>query len=60
MLHNFEQLYCYEVNLVKKYNKPPLKKVKQIFSTQKRFHKKLVQSQRERKLGRFEIKLDNV
>ena len=27
---------------------------------QKKFHKKLAQSQQAKKLGRFEIKLDNV
>ena len=40
----------YEVALIKKYDKPQLQK----------FHKKLFQSQQAKKLGRFEIKLDNV
>ena len=35
------------------------KKVKQGFSSKKKNHKKLVQSQQAKKLGRFEIKLDN-
>ena len=53
-----EQLHCYEVTIVKKHNKPVLKKVKQRFSAKK--DKMLVQSQREKKLERFEIESDNV
>ena len=41
-----EQLHCYEVTIVKKHNKPVLKKVKQRFSAKK--DKMLVQSQREK------------
>ena len=33
--------------------------MKQRFSTKKRFHKNLVQSQSEKKIGRFETKSDN-
>ena len=36
------------------------KKAKQRFSSKKKIHKKFVQSQQAEKLGRFEIKLDNV
>ena len=56
----FEQLYCYEVTLLKKYKKPLLQKSKTKIFDQNRFHKKLVQSQREKQPGRFEIKSDNV
>ena len=45
----FGQLNCYEVTLVKKYNKPLLQKSETKFFKQKIFHKKLVQSQREKK-----------
>ena len=46
--------------LQKKYNKPPLQKSETKIFKQIRFYKKLVQSQREKKRGRFEIKSDNV
>ena len=36
------------------------KKGKQRFSSKKKNHKKPVQSQRAKKIGRFQIKLDNV
>ena len=49
----------YEVTLIKKYNKSLQKSETEIFK-QKKFHKKLVQSQQAKKFGRFEIKLDNV
>ena len=44
----------------KKYNKAPLQKSETEVFKQKKIHKKLVQSQQAKKLGRFEIKLDNV
>ena len=50
----------YEVTLIKKYNKPLLQKSETEVFKQKKIHKKLVQSQQAKKLGRFEIKLDNV
>ena len=53
-------VHCYEVTLIKKNNKPLLQKSKTKIFNQKRFHKKLVQSQREKKLGCFEIKSDYV
>ena len=56
----FEQLYCYEVTLVKKYNKSLLQENETQIFDEKNFHKKLPQNQREKKLGRFEIKSDNV
>ena len=43
-----------------KYNKPSLQKSETEVFKQKKIHKKLVQSQQAKKLGRFEIKLDNV
>ena len=55
-----ERLHCYEVTLVKKYKKTLLQKIETKIFDQKRFHKKLVPSQREKKLGRFEVKSDNV
>ena len=50
----------YEVTLIKKYDKPLLQKSETEVFKQKKIHKKLVQSQQAKKLGRFEIKLDNV
>ena len=50
----------YEVTFIKKYNKPLLQKSQTEVFKQKKIHKKLVQSQQAKKLGRFEIKLDNV
>ena len=50
----------YQVTLIKKYNKPLLQKSETKVFKQKKFRKKLVQSQQVKKLGRFEIKLDNV
>ena len=44
----FERLHCYEVTLVKKYNKTLFKKSETKIFDQKRFHKKLVPSQREK------------
>ena len=58
--HIFGAARCYKVTLVKKYNKPLLQKSETKIFKQKRFHKKLVQSQREKKLRRFEIKSNNV
>ena len=49
-----------EVTFIKKYNKPLLQKSQTEVFKQKKIHKKLVQSQQAKKLGRFEIKLDNV
>ena len=51
---------CYGVTLLKIYNKPLLQKSETKIFIQKRFHKKLVQSQREKKLEHFEIKSDIV
>ena len=51
----FGQLHYYEVTLIKKYNKPLLQKSETKVCKQKKFHKKLVQSQRAKKLGRFVI-----
>ena len=42
------------------YNKPLLQKSETEVFKQKKNRKKLVQSQQAKKLGRFEIKLDNV
>ena len=50
----------YEVTLTKMYNKPLLQKSETEIFKQKKNRKKLVQSQQAKKLGRFEIKLDNV
>ena len=50
----------YEVNFIKMYNKPLLQKSETEGFKQKKIHEKLVQSQQAKKLGRFEIKLDNV
>ena len=47
----FELLHCSEVTLVKKYNKPFFKKCEAKFLDLKRFHKKLVPSQREKYTG---------
>ena len=49
----------YEVTFIKKYNKPLLQQSQTEVFKQKKFHKKLVQSQQAKKLGRFEIKLDD-
>ena len=56
----FGRLHYYEVTLIKKYNKPLLQKSETKIFKQKKIHKKLVQSQRAEKPGRFEIKLDTV
>ena len=56
----FGQVHCCEVTLLNKYNKPRLQKSETEVFKQKQFHKKLVQTQRDKQLGRFEIKLDNV
>ena len=50
----------YEVNLIKKYEKPLLQKSETEVFKQKKIHRILVQSQQAKELGRFEIKLDNV
>ena len=50
----------YEVTLIKKYNKQLLQKSKTEVFKQKKNHKKVVQSQQAKKLGYFEIKLDNI
>ena len=42
------------------YNKTTTTKSKTKIFDQIRFHKKLVRSQREKKLGHFEVKSDNV
>ena len=42
------------------YSKPLLQKSETEVFKQKKIHKKLVQIQQAKKLGRFEIKLDNV
>ena len=42
------------------YNKPLLLKSETKIFKQRRVHKKLVQSQQEKKLGRFKIKSGNV
>ena len=55
-----DDTFYYEVTLIKTYNKPLLQKSETEVFKQKKFHKKLVQSQQAKKLGRFEIKLDNV
>ena len=47
----FERLHCYEVTLVKKYNKPLLKKNETKIFDQKIFHKILFPSQREKNSG---------
>ena len=47
------------MKLLKKSEKSPLRKSGTKIFDQKRFYKKLVQSQREKKLGRFETKPDN-
>ena len=52
------RLHCYEVTFVKWYNKPLLQKSETKIFRQKRFLKKLVHSQLEKKLGNFEIKSD--
>ena len=45
---------------MKKYDKPLLQKSETEVFKQKKIHRKLVQSQEAKILGRFEIKLDNV
>ena len=45
----FERLNCYEVTLVKNYNKPLIQKSETKIFKQKRFHKTLVQSKRVKK-----------
>ena len=51
----------YEVNLIKKYDKPLLQKSEtEVCKQKKKNHRILVQSQQAKELGRFEIKLDNV
>ena len=49
--HIIFKLHCYEVTLVKKCNKPSLQKSETKIFDQKRFHKKLVPSQREKNSG---------
>ena len=51
----FGLLYRYEVSLIKKYDKVLLQKSETNIFKQKRFHKKLVQNQREKKIERFEL-----
>ena len=51
----FGQLHRYEVSFVKKDDKVLLQKSETNMFKQKRFHKKLVQNQREKKIGRFEL-----
>ena len=53
----FEQLYCYEVTLVKKYNKPVLQKSETKISTKKRFIKILLKVNEKKNSG---VKSDNV
>ena len=60
LTHFFGLIPYDEVTLIKTYNKPLLQKSETEVFKQKKFHKKLVQSQQAKKLGRFEIKLDNV
>ena len=59
--HNFSAatLLC-EVTLIKKYNKPLLQKSETKVFKQKKFIKKLFKVNEQIKLGRFELKLDNV
>ena len=59
--HNFwaASLLWHGVILIKKYNKPLLQKTETKFKKKKN-HKKLAQSQKTKRLGRFEIKLDNI
>ena len=47
----FEQLYCYEVTLVKKYNKPLLQKSETKISTKKRFIKNLLKINEKKNSG---------
>ena len=56
----FGLILYFEVTLTKKYNEPLLQKSETEVFKQKKIHKKLVQSQQAKKLGGFEIKLDNV
>ena len=57
----FGRLHYYEVTLVKKYNKPIRQKSEtKVLKQKKKNHNQIVQIQRAKKLGRFEIKLDNV
>ena len=56
----FRWLHCYEVALVKKCNKPLLQKSERKIFDQKIFIKKLIENQREKLLGHFENKSDNV
>ena len=51
----FGLLYRYEVSLIKKYDKVLLQKSETNIFKQKRFHKKLVQNQQEKKIERFEL-----
>ena len=48
---NFGRLHCYEVTLVKKYNKTQLQKVKQRFSTEKDFIEYLFKVNEKKNLG---------
>ena len=56
----FERLHCYDVTLVKEYNKPLLQKSETKIFHKIRFHKKLIQSRCGEKLGRFQIKAYNI
>ena len=56
----FERLHCYDVTLVKEYNKPLLQKSETKIFDKIRFHEKHIQSQGGEKLGRFQIKAYNV
>ena len=51
----FGLLHCYEVALIKKFNKPSLQKIEIKIFKQKIFYKKLVQSQREKNSGILKI-----
>ena len=55
----FWMIPYYEGTLIKNIINHYYKKAKQVFK-QKKIHKKIVQSQQAKRLGRFEIKLDNV
>ena len=52
----FERLHCYDVTLVKEYNKPLLQKSETKIFDQIRFHKKLIQSQCGENSGVFRLK----
>ena len=57
--HNFWVVYYYEVTLIRSIINDYYKKSETKVFKQKKVHKKHVQIQRAKKLGHFEIKLDN-